>query len=176
MLQGTPLDSIDTDATIECPRLRRGLILSGVPVIVLVVVTLLVVIGTAPLVLAKKFDLQFFLTAYLLFPVLVVLFSWIVWAILRYREALFTTIRVSDSGIVVQNTRYGMLLLNWNDVHATYSRFGKMVVLESPKLIRPLAIMSFAGGAGGPTHQFLAAKAIVQRSVGERWSEQWLLL
>jgi hypothetical protein len=94
----------------------------------------------------------------------------------RHREALFTTIHVYGSGITVQNTRYGVLVLKREDVRATYSRMSKMVVLESPRLTRPLAIMNFFGGVGGqPAPEWLAVKAIVQRAVGERWSERWLI-
>lgn len=69
--------------------------------------------------------------------------------------------------------RYGVLALSWTDVRATYSRMAKMIVLESPRLVRPLAVMNFGGRALTP--EFIAAKAIVKRTVGERWSERWLL-
>jgi hypothetical protein len=77
---------------------------------------------------------------------------------IRHREALFTTIQVSPAGVVVENSRYGVLLLNWDDVtHATYSRLGKMITLESPKLSKPLVIMNF--GNRGLAPEFVAARA-----------------
>jgi hypothetical protein len=151
----------------------RVSMLLGVPVAALFNLALLALLGLAPFLSAQDFDVK--VGAYLVFPALVALLSWHLWALLRYREALFTTIRVFGSGIMIQNTRYGVLALNWADVRATYSRVGKMVVLESPKLIRPLAIMSFGGLYGQPDPYFLASKAMVQCLVGERWTERWFL-
>lgn len=159
---------------VECPRGRLVLILLGIPLLVLVILVLVATMGAGPILLAKNFDLQFLLTAYLLFPVLVVAFSWVVWTIIRYREALFTTFRVSDSGVVVQNSRYGTLVLHWDEISAVYSSFGKMVVLHGQRLARPLAIMSFSG-RGGPAPEFLAARAIIERHLGERWSDRKLI-
>jgi hypothetical protein len=66
-----------------------------------------------------------------------------------------------------------VLLLNWNDVtHATYSSFGKMITLESPKLSKPLVIMNFGGGGLAP--EFLAARTSIQAAVNNRWSERRL--
>lgn len=152
------------------------LLFAGIPLVIVMTALFAAIMVFVPFLPTKKADFQMLATVYLLFPVLVVVFAWCAWAMLRYREALFTTIRVSSSGIVVQNAHYGVLALNWADVQATYSSFGKMVILQSTKLVRPLAIMSFGGGRNGPSREFLAAKAIVQRNVGKRWREQRLLL
>jgi hypothetical protein len=171
------MDMPDTDMTVECSRPRALMLLfAGIPLFFVMTALLTAIMVSVPLLPMKKVDLQMLATIYLLFPVLVVFFVWCLWTMLRYREALFTTIRVASSGIVVQNAHYGVLALNWADVQATYSNFGKMVILQSPKLVRPLAIMSFGGGHNGPSRDFLAAKAIVQRNVGKRWREQRLLL
>ena len=168
------MNTAGNDVTVQCPRGRLVLILLGIPVLIFVILVLIWTISVGPIVLAKKFDLQFFLTAYLLFPVLIVAFSWVVWTIIRYREALFTILTVSDSGVLVQNSRYGALLLNWDEISAVYYSFGKMVILQSQKLARPLAIMSFS--KGGPAPEFVAAKAIIERHLGARWSDRKLII
>jgi hypothetical protein len=171
------MDMPDTDVTLECSRPRALMLLfAGIPLFIVMTALFAAIMVSVPFLPIKKADFQMLATVYLLFPVLVMFFAWCVWAMLRYREALFATIRVSSSGIVVQNAHYGVLALNWADVQATYSSFGKMVILQSTKLVRPLAIMSFGGGRNGPSREFLAAKAIVQRNVGKRWREQRLLL
>ena len=166
----------DTEVTVECSRLRALVLLYvGVPlciVLALIFVWLMISAMSLPM---KKLGLQMLVSAYIFCPVMIALFVWVGWTMLRYRESLFTKIRVSDCGILVRNARYGELALSWADVRTTHSSFGKMVVLESAKLIRPLAIMSFGKGDSGLSPQFLRAKAIVKRNVGERWREQWLL-
>jgi len=82
-------------------------------------------------------------------------------------------IRVSPAGVAVENSRYGVLLLNWADVtRATYSRFGKMITLESPKLSKPLAIMNLE--ARGVAPEFSAARSIISAALSDRWSERRL--
>ena len=169
------MDMPDTDVTVECSLPRALLMFAGMALFVILAALFVGIMISVPFLPMKKADLQMLATIYLVFPALVIVFVWCVWAMLRYREALFTTIRVSDSGVLVQNAHYGVLPLTWGDVQATYSSFGKMVILQSEKLVRPLAIMSFGGGRNGPSPEFLIARAIVQRNVGERWRERRLL-
>jgi hypothetical protein len=127
------MDLHDADVTVECPSMTAVLTLLGIPVVIAVVMMFLAGMGIATFLLARKFDLEIFLAAYL-FPALTALMSWALWAVLRYRESLFTTIRVSTSGVVVQNSRYGVLLLPWEELRATYIRVGRMVILEASRL------------------------------------------
>jgi len=177
----TPMRRADGEVIVECPLGTRWLIFLGVPAIVLLLVVSLALMGGVPFLPYRSFghrDIQLLLLTYSLGPAMAALSAWSVWVLLRYREALTTTIRVSASGVTVQNPHYGVLMINWADVQATYSRIGKMLVLQSPRLARPLAIMNFATGYGPtpPRPEFLAAKALVQSSVGERWNERWLVL
>lgn len=162
----------ETDVTIACSRFKAQLLLFvGVPLLSGIVLLFVVIMATAPL-MSAKLGMQEVATVYLLFPVLVVLFSWIVWAFVSNRETLFTTFRISRAGLVVENSRYGVLIINWNEItRATYSKTGKMITLESPKLLRPLAIMSF--GRNGLTPQFMAARTVIQEAIPDRWKERW---
>jgi hypothetical protein len=147
----------------------------GIPLLSLIALLFVVIMVTIPLMPKGIVGIgtQNAITIYLLFPLLIAGFSWAMWSLIRNREALFTTIRVSPMGVVVENSRYGVLLLNWNDVtHATCSSFGKMITLESPKLSKPLAIMNFGGGGLAP--EFLAARTAIQAAVNNRWSERRL--
>jgi hypothetical protein len=106
-------------------------------------------------------------------PVLVAAFAWVIWTLIHYREAFFTTFRFAPSGIIVQNSRYGVLHMTWDEVAARYSRIGRMIVLTSPKLVRPLAVMNF-GPRGALAPEFVEAKARIRGAVGPRWGERWL--
>lgn len=164
------------DITLECPGLIRILVILGIPVLITMVLFFAGVVLWVSLMPAKetqRLGLQNLMSAYLLFPVLIALFVWAIWSLVRYREAFFTTFRLSAAGIVVQNSRYGLLVLNWDDVSATYSPPAKMVVLRSPKLAKPLALMSFGGGSMAP--EFLAARTMISTRLGDRWSQCWLV-
>ncbi len=167
------MDQTTSDVTIQCSRFKALIILfAGIPILILLVLLLLVIMVTTPL-MAKGIGFQNLLTIYLLFPVLVAGFSWTVWSMVRNRDTLFTSIRVSPAGVTIENSRYGVLLLNWDDVtHATYSKFWKTITLESPKLLKPLAIMNF--GSRGAAPEFLAARGAIQAAVRARWSERRL--
>jgi hypothetical protein len=170
------MDLTTTNITIKCSRFKACIILfAGIPLLSLVILLFVVIMISMP-VLPKgtqAVGAQNLATIYLLFPLLVAGFSWVIWTMIRHREALFSTIQVSPVGIVVENSRYGVRLLNWNDVtHATYSRFGKMIILESPKLSKPLAVMNFGGRGLAP--EFLAARTVIHAAVSNRWSEQRL--
>jgi hypothetical protein len=170
------MDPTMTDVTIKCSRFKALIILFvGIPLLSLIALLFVVIMVSIPLMPKGVGGLgtQNAITIYVLFPLLIVGFSWAMWSVIRNREALFTTIRVSPAGVVVENSRYGVLLLNWNDVtHATYSSFGKTITLESPKLSKPLAIMNF-GGRGLPP-EFLAARTLIEAAVSNRWSERRL--
>jgi hypothetical protein len=151
------------------------ILFAGIPILTLIALLFVTIMVTIPLMPkgVGGIGTQNAITIYLLFPLLIVGFCWAMWSVIRNREALFTTIRVSPAGVVVENSRYGVLLLNWSDVtNATYSRFGKMITLESPKLSKPLAIMNF--GSGGLAPEFLAARTVIQAAVSNRWSERRL--
>jgi len=167
------MDLTTTDVTIQCSRFKALIILFvGIPLLTLIVLLFVAIMATTPLI-AKGVGSQNIATIYLLFPLLVVGFSWVIWSVIRNREALFTTIRVSSAGVTVENARYGVLLINWNDVtQASYSRFGKTITLESPRLFEPLAIMSFGGRGLAP--EFLAARNAIQAAIRDRWSERRL--
>ena len=160
-------------ATIECSRFMAIIILFvGIPLLAILVLLFLVIMIITPMI-AKGMGAQNLATVYLLFPLLIVGFSWAVWSVIRNREALFTTVRVSPAGVAVENSRYGVLLLNWADVtRATYSRFGKMITLDSPKLSKPLAIMNL--DARGIAPEFSAARSIISAALSDRWSERRL--
>jgi hypothetical protein len=170
------MDLATDDVTIKCSRFKASIILFvGIPLLSLIILLFVVIMVTIPLMpnMIRRMGAQNLATIYLLFPLLVVGFFWVIWTMIRNREALFTTIQVSPAGVVVENSRYGVLLLNWEDVtHATYSSFGKMITLESPRLSKPLAIMNF--GSRGLAPQFLAARTAIQTAVSNRWSERRL--
>jgi hypothetical protein len=170
------MDLAMTDISIKCSRFKAAIILFvGIPLLILFVLVLLAIMVTIPLMPKGigGFGTQNAITTYLMFPLLIVGFCWVMWSVIRYREALFTTIRVSTGGVVVEYHRYGVLLLNWGDItHATYSSFGKMIILESPKLLKPLAIMNF--GSRGLAPEFLAARTLIQGAISNRWSQKRL--
>src|SRR5215469_4260289 len=124
--------NLTTDnVTIKCSRLRACVVLFvGIPVLGLIILLFVVIMITIPLMHdgIRQIGAQILATIYLLFPLLTVGLLWVIWTMIRNREALFTTLQVSPSGVVVENSRYGVLVLNWDDVtHATYSSFGKMI-------------------------------------------------
>ena len=170
------MDLATDDVTIKCSRFKAFIILFvGVPLLGLMILLFVVIMTTIPLMPngIQRMGAQNLATIYLLFSLLIAVLFWVVWTMIRNREALFTTIQVSSTGVVVENSKYGVLLLNWDDVtHATYSRFGKMITLESPRLSKPLAIMNL--GSSGLAPQFLAARTAIQAAVRNRWSERRL--
>src|ERR1700722_12376783 len=102
------MDMSDADVTVVCSRPRALILLFvGIPLVFVMTALFAAIMVSVPFLPIKKADFQMLATVYLLFPLLVVFFAWCVWAMLRYREALFTTIRVSSSGIVVQSAHYG---------------------------------------------------------------------
>jgi hypothetical protein len=63
-------------------------------------------------------------------------------------------------------------MLGWNDLtRATYSHTQRLIILESPKLTKPLAIRNLARGVAP---EFTAASQLIRGAMGERWSEQLL--
>ena len=116
-------------------------------------------------------------TVYLLFATLVVAFSWYIWFIVRNTESLFSTFRVSRTEITIENSRYGVLTLNWEEVaRATFRKLGfagRVITLEAPQLAKPLAIMS-RFRTPGSNAKFVIAQMVIQRAMGDRWIERWL--
>lgn len=166
---------IGTDVTLGCSGLTRALLILGIPVLIAVAFCLAGVLLWflfMPARQSQHLGSQNLIAAYLLFPVLIALFVWAISLLVRYRESLFTTFRFSAAGIVVQNSRYGELVLHWHDVAATYSAPAKMIVLRSPKLAKPLAVMSF-GGSAAP--EFIAARTMIRLRIGDRWKQRWLV-
>jgi hypothetical protein len=107
-------------------------------------------------------------------PLFSVFFLHLAASLLRGRETFFTVFRITEAGVQVENRRYGKLLLSWDDVsRASYSRLQKFITLRSPRLRRPLRIVSTRRERPAGT-QLQAARTILQRHLGTRWSERWL--
>jgi len=108
--------------------------------------------------------------------VLIVSFTWYLWFTVRNIESVFTTFRISPMQLVVENSRYGVLTLNWAELTgATYTRIGiagKTITLEAPHLAKPLAIMSQLRTPGSAA-RFVIAQMLIQSAVGDRWVERW---
>jgi hypothetical protein len=108
---------------------------------------------------------------YLLLPFVAAGFSLVAINLVRTRESLFTTFQVSSTGITLENSRYGVLSLDWNEVtQATYCRLAKMIILESPRLWQPLVIMNFGGNSVAP--EFAAARTLIRSAMRDRWIER----
>lgn len=111
--------------------------------------------------------------AYVIFPFMAVFSAVGTFTSFRYgRESVFTTFHVSSHGIAIENRRYGLLQLTWPDIKgATYSRIMKTVVLDSPRLSNPIAIMN------NPTvdaADFQTAVAIIRQNLQGRLITKWI--
>ena len=111
--------------------------------------------------------------AYLIFSSMAVFLAVGTVTIFRYgRESLFTTFRISNHGIGIENRRYGLLQLAWPDIEgATYSQIGKTIVLNSPRLLNPIAIMY---NPNAESTEFQAAVAMVRQNLQGRFSTKWI--
>ncbi len=110
------------------------------------------------------------------FMVVMVPLSVYVWFIVRNRENVLTTYRVSQTGIVIENSRYGVFTLNWDEVtRATYRRLGvvgETITLDAAQLAKPLVIM-IVHRTRGSIAKFVTAQTLIQRAMGHRWVERW---
>jgi hypothetical protein len=118
--------------------------------------------------LAGKFPLWGIVAGYFIFPAMVVFSCASILAGFRYgRESLFTTFRVNEHGINIENQRYDSLMLRWNEIEsASYSRSLKIVVLRSRKLAAPIAFSNWKN--------FPEAVQKVKQNIGARWIEKWI--
>jgi len=117
------------------------------------------------------------IVVFLLVVVILVVFSWHLWYLVRNRESIFTTFRISPAALTIENQRYGVLTLTWDEIScATYSKIGidgKRITLEAASLVKPLVIMSTLATAGSRA-TFVIAQMLMQRALGDRWIERWL--
>jgi hypothetical protein len=156
--------------TIQCSRLR-ALFTLFVWVPLLTVLALVIPYAIANTPLAAK-GIKELAIIYLVGSLSVIVFSLLVSSMVRNRESLFTTFEISPPGITIKNSRYGALLLNWSDLtRATYSRGDGMITLESPQLLKPIAIMDL-GGPRLSTPEFTTAQQIIQGAIHDRWIER----
>jgi hypothetical protein len=106
-------------------------------------------------------------------PAIIAFASIFLWAIVRYRESLFTEFRFSQDGICIQSSRYGMLRMRWDDIEqACFSQTFKLVRLHSPKLLGTLAVMNT--GTSELSEEFQAAVSLMKQELRSRWRERWL--
>ena len=160
----------ETEVTIRYPRIRGIITL----VEVIPIFLLLFLFAVFPLLYLPRMWSE--MGAYLFCGVLAVGAAWYLWFIVRNIESVFTTFRVSQTQLIIENSRYGVLTLNWGELtRATYTRIGiagETITLEAPQLAKPVAIMSHLRTAGS-TGRFVIAHRLIQRAMGDRWVERW---
>ena len=101
---------------------------------------------------------QTLVNEFILVPMVLTIFASLAWYPIRYREALFTTFNV---------------VLGWHDVNsATYSRLGRLIRLQSPKLATTIAIMSNHKSSFSPEYE--SARSMIRNGLQGQWREQWL--
>jgi len=172
---GASTEPIPNVLTIEYPRILGIIALFSAITICAFLDLLLAGIGVAlmPRIWAAPGGNTIIL---LLVFVLMVVFSWHLWYLVRNRESIFTTFRVSQTELIIENSRHGVLKLNWDEVtSATYSRIGihgKTITLEAPQLAKPLVIMS-RFRTPGSNARFVIAQMVIERAMGDRWVERW---
>lgn len=156
------------DIVICFPRpVAIAFLLAGVPVFAFL--TCVAVWMTLSLhTLTGKFPTWCLLAGYVLFPAMAVYGCANVHFFFRYgKEALFTTFRFAEQGIILENSRYRRLLILWGDIEsASYSRSLKIVVLRSGKLEAPIAISQW--------ENFPEAIRLIEQKTGQRWVKKWL--
>ena len=154
---------------------RRAAVLASIlaPLVALcmallgVLMLLLVWFAALPLSVHDRTALLFIL------PLFVLFFLQIALSLLIGRETFFTAFYITAAGVTIENRRYGQLQLGWHDItRAHYSRLQRCIVLRSPRLRRPLRIVSTmrerTAGA-----MLRTACAVLRQHLGERWSERW---
>jgi hypothetical protein len=158
-----------TSVTIRCSPLYALVILFvTVPLLALVLASL--VAGTPWS--DQGLSTRELVICYLLLPLPIVFLCVTIGSWIRHWETLFTTFEVSSTGIIVESSPYGRLLLGWNDLtRATYSHTQSLIILESPKLTKPLAIRKLAQGVAP---EFTAARKLIRGAMGGRWSQRLL--
>jgi len=170
--EGLQFNDDELEVTIQYPRIR-GIIALVYSISLFVVLDLLSAFllllsflpATPPTIIASLFC-----------SVLVASYTWYLWFTLRTIESVFTTFRVSRVQLIIENSRYGVLTLNWAELtRVTYTRIGiagKTITLEAPQFVKPLAIMSQLRTPGSNA-RFVVARMLIQRAVGDRWMERW---
>ena len=170
------------EVTIRYPRFLGvvGLILTVTIDAFLGLLVAVVLVGVVRAIWVAPAQKIVFLLLLLIMPVLLLVLLLVLcrhlWFNIRTRESIFTTFRVSQAELVIENSRYGVLTLNWRELtRATYTRMGiagKTITLEAPQLIKPLAIMGHLRTPGSTT-RFVIAQMLIQRAMGDRWVERW---
>lgn len=153
------------EVKLKFPRLLGIVVLFlGIPLMVAVSIILLWVV-IIPLA-AGRFDL----TSLLMLPI-IVFFSIMIWNNIKYWESLFTIFTVSDTGIHIENKRYGSLMLHWSDIDsASYSQLFKTIAIRSSRLERSVGICNI--DTQGLSPEFEAAMELVRRHIAGRFREK----
>jgi hypothetical protein len=144
----------------------------GVPFFI--VLTLAFTVMTFSLhTIAEQMPVWKIAAGYVLMPFMAIFSAVGTATVIRYgRETLFTTFRLSDGGVAIENSRYGMLRLAWRDIDAaTYSRVMKTVVLTSHRLAKPIAIMN---NAQVESDEFRTAISMVRQNLQDRFNAKWI--
>jgi hypothetical protein len=135
-------------------------------VLTLLIATSFAVMAATPLGLKGMSDRGVALISVLCLTLFIV-HAWVAADLIRNRETLFTTFQVTSTGITVEDARYGQLVLNCNDVtRATYRRFLGSITLDSPRLLKPIAIMNPTPRNFSP--EFEAARELIGEALHAR--------
>ncbi|GFE90459.1 YdbT family protein [Steroidobacter agaridevorans] len=136
----------------------------GMPAIAVIVAVLSWVIATE--LFKGRFDP-------LALPVILIvaLFGRLLWVMTQHWESLFTTFRVSDAGVEIENRRYGAIALQWSEIDsASYNKLFGLVTLHSSKLSKPIGIMN--NNTAQMSEEFEAALEMVRKYLAGRIQEQ----
>jgi hypothetical protein len=91
--------------------------------------------------------------------------------VLRDWESLFTTFRLSDRGVLIENRRYDSLFLEWGEIDsASYHKYTKVIRLRSSRLQKPIAIINNL--THKPSMEFQAALKLAKRHMPGGYRER----